>query len=199
MRTARLKRRTKETAVEIELNLDGAGTTDINTSIKFFDHMLASFARHGFFDLVVKAEGDLSHHVIEDTGIVLGEAFKKALGKAESGEREKTTRFGSATIPMDESIAECAVDIGSIGGVGRSYTVFEADFDKERVEDISTENISHFVNSFAAHAQFTIHVSAKGENEHHKIEAIFKALGVALDRATQIEERRKGVKQLNKQ
>ena len=190
MRTTRLKRRTKETTIGVELNLDGTGTTDINTAIKFFDHMLATFARHGFFDLVVKAEGDLSHHIVEDTGIVLGEAFKKALGKAESEEREKTVRFGSATIPMDESIAECAVDIGGIGGGGRSYTVFEADFGKERVEDMSTENISHFINSFATHAHFTIHVSAKGENEHHKIETIFKALGVALDRATRIEERR---------
>ena len=191
MRTARLKRRTNETAIGVELNLDGAGTNDISTTIKFFDHMLATFARHGFFDLVVKAEGDLSHHVMEDTGIVLGEAFKKALGKAESEDREKTVRFGSALVPMDESIAQCAVDTGSIGGVGRSYVVFEADFDKERVEDMSTENVAHFINSFATHASFTIHVSAKGENEHHKIEAIFKALAIALDRATRIAERRR--------
>ncbi|MBN1761797.1 MAG: imidazoleglycerol-phosphate dehydratase [Methanomicrobia archaeon] len=191
MRTARLKRRTEETAIGVELNLDGAGTNDISTTIKFFDHMLATFARHGFFDLVVKAEGDLSHHVMEDTGIVLGEAFKKALGKAESEDREKTVRFGSAIVPMDESIAQCAVDTGSIGGVGRSYVVFEADFDTERVEDMSTENVAHFINSFATHASFTIHVSAKGENEHHKIEAIFKALAIALNQATRIEERRR--------
>jgi imidazoleglycerol phosphate dehydratase HisB len=191
MRTARLKRRTNETAIGVELNLDGTGTNDISTTIKFFDHMLATFARHGFFDLVVKAEGDLSHHVMEDTGIVLGEAFKKALGKAESEDREKTVRFGSALVPMDESIAQCAVDTGSIGGVGRSYVVFEADFDNERVEDMSTENVAHFFNSFATHASFTIHVSAKGENEHHKIEAIFKALAIALNQATRIEERRR--------
>jgi imidazoleglycerol phosphate dehydratase HisB len=141
--------------------------------------------------LVVKAEGDLSHHVMEDTGIVLGEAFKKALGKAESEDREKTVRFGSALVPMDESIAQCAVDTGSIGGVGRSYVVFDADFDNERVEDMSTENVAHFFNSFATHASFTIHVSAKGENEHHKIEAIFKALAIALNQATRIEERRR--------
>jgi len=191
MRTARVKRRTKETIVEVELNLDGTGTNDINTTIKFFDHMLATFARHGFFDLVVKAEGDLSHHIIEDTSIVLGEAFKKALGTVESEEaREKTVRFGSATIPMDESITQCAVDIGGIGGAGRSYTVFEADFGAERVEDMGTENVAHFINSFATHAHFTIHVSAKGENEHHKIETIFKALARALDQATRIEERR---------
>ncbi|MHC1599421.1 MAG: imidazoleglycerol-phosphate dehydratase [Candidatus Methanospirareceae archaeon] len=191
MRTARVKRMTEETTIEVELNLDGTGTNDISTTIKFFDHMLATFARHGFFDLVVKAEGDLSHHIIEDTGITLGEAFKKALGKAESKAREKIVRFGSATIPMDESITQCAVDIGGIGGVGRSYTVFEADFSKERVEDMDTENVSHFINSFATHAHFTIHVSAKGENEHHKIETIFKALAGALDQATRIEERRK--------
>jgi imidazoleglycerol-phosphate dehydratase len=192
MRTASIKRKTEETNIEVELNLDGVGTHDIRTKVKFFDHMLATFSKHGFFDLVVKAEGDLSHHIIEDTGIVLGEAFKKAIGggKVESGEREKTVRFGYAIIPMDESIARCAVDIGSIGGEGRSYTVFEADFSKERVEDINTENIPHFINSFATHASFTIHVYAKGENEHHKIEAIFKALGIALDKATMIEERR---------
>jgi imidazoleglycerol-phosphate dehydratase len=191
MRTARVKRRTEETAVEVELNLDGTGMNDINTTIKFFDHMLATFARHGFFDLIVKAKGDLSHHIMEDTGIVLGEAFKKALEKAESEAREKTVRFGSAVIPMDESIAECAVDIGGIGGIGRSYTVFEVDFATERVEDMSTENVAHFINSFATHAHFTIHVSAKGENEHHKIEAISKALARALDQATRIEERKK--------
>jgi imidazoleglycerol-phosphate dehydratase len=190
MRTARVKRKTKETAIEVEVNIDGTGTNDIHTTIKFFDHMLATFARHGFFDLVVKAEGDLSHHIIEDTGIVLGEAFKTALGNAESEERARTVRFGSAMVPMDESIAHCAVDIGSIGGVGRGYVVFEADFDKEQVEDMSTENVSHFINSFATHASFTLHISAKGENEHHKIEAIFKALTVALDRATRLEERR---------
>ena len=191
MRTARLKRRTKETAIGVELNLDGTGTNDISTTIKFFDHMLATFARHGFFDLVVKAEGDLSHHVMEDTGIVLGEAFKKALGKAESEDGEKTVRFGSALVSMDESIAQCAVDTGSIGGVGRSYVVFEAEFEKEQVEDMSTENVAHFIKSFATHASFTIHISAKGENEHHKIETIFKALAIALNRATRIEERRR--------
>ncbi len=194
MRTAHVKRRTKETDIEVELNLDGSGTNDICTPIKFFDHMLVTFSRHGFFDLAVKGEGDLGHHVIEDTGIVLGEAFKQALGDGESKEREETVRFGFATIPMDESIAQCAVDIGGIGGVGRSYTVFEADFASERVEDISTENIPHFIKSFATHAHFTLHVSAQGENDHHKIEAIFKALAVALDRATRIEDRRKALK-----
>ena len=189
MRTSSIKRATKETNVKVELNINGVGKQDINTTIKFFDHMLATFAKHGFFDLVVKAEGDLSHHIVEDVGIALGEAFKKAMGG--TGEREKTVRYGFAVVPMDESIARCAVDIGSIGGEGRSYTVFEVDFNKERVEDVSTENIQHFINSFSTHANFTIHVYAKGKNEHHKIEAIFKALGIALDKATRVEERRK--------
>jgi imidazoleglycerol-phosphate dehydratase len=191
MRTARLKRRTKETTIGIELNLDGVGTYEISTTIKFFDHMLATFARHGFFDLVVKAEGDLSHHIIEDVGIVLGQAFRKALGAPESAARAQTVRFGAATVPMDESIAHVAVDIGGIGGLGRGITVFEAEFAQERVEDLSTENVPHFIKSFATHACFTIHVTAEGENEHHKIEAIFKALALALDRATRFEERRK--------
>ena len=189
MRTASIKRATKETNVKVELNINGVGKQDINTTIKFFDHMLATFAKHGFLDLIVKAEGDLSHHIVEDVGIALGEAFKKAMGV--TGEREKTVRYGFAVVPMDESIARCAVDIGSIGGEGRSYTVFEVDFSKERVEDVSTENIQHFINSFATHANFTIHIYAKGKNEHHKIEAIFKALGIALDTATRVEERRK--------
>ena len=191
MRTAKLKRRTKETTIGVELNLDGAGTHEISTTIKFFDHMLATFARHGFFDLVVKAEGDLTHHIIEDVGIVLGQAFRKALGAPESAARAQTVRFGAATVPMDESIAHVAVDIGGIGGLGRGITVFEAEFAQERVEDLSTENVPHFIKSFATHACFTIHVTAEGENEHHKIEAIFKALALALDRATRFEERRK--------
>jgi len=199
MRTARVKRRTTETDIEVELNLDGVGTNDITTPIKFFNHMLATFSRHGFFDLSVKADGDLSHHVVEDTGIALGEAFKKALDADEAGGRERTVRFGYAIIPMDESRAQCAVDIGGIGGQGRSYTVIEVDFGKGQVENFSTENLSHFITSFATHANFTIHVSAKGENEHHKIEAIFKVLGVALERATRIEERRKSDRSLEGQ
>jgi imidazoleglycerol-phosphate dehydratase len=153
--------------------------------------MLATFSRHGFFDIVVKAGGDLSHHVVEDVGIVLGEAFKKALDSDDSEGRGKTVRFGSAIIPMDESVAQCTVDIGGIGGEGRSHTVLEVEFAQEEVENFSTENLSPFITSLATHANFTIHVYAKGENEHHKIEAIFKALGIALDRATRIEERRK--------
>ena len=185
-RNARVKRETKETHVEVELELDGRGATRIDTGIKFFDHILTAFATHGFFDLVVDAEGDLSHHIIEDTAITLGKAFKDAI----AADRAKTVRYGLAAVPMDESIARCAVDIGSISGEGRSYTVLELGLTRERVEDVSTEDIPHFLDSFASHANLTLHIYARGGNEHHKIEAIFKALGIALDKATRIEERR---------
>ena len=187
MRKASIKRKTKETNIKAGLNIDGTGMNNINTSIKFFDHMLETFSKHGFFDIDIEAEGDLSHHIIEDTGIALGEAFKKAIGGVE--EREKTVRFGYALIPMDDSLATCALDIGGIGG--RNYTVLEMEFKREKVEDVSTENIPHFLNSFASHANVTLHISAKGKNEHHKIEAIFKALGIALDKATRFEGRKK--------
>jgi len=185
-RNARVKRETKETRVVVELELDGKGTTKIDTGIKFFDHILTAFATHGFFDLIVNAEGDLSHHIIEDTAITLGKAFKDAI----AADRAKTVRYGLAAVPMDDSIARCAVDIGSISGEGRSYTVLELGLVRERVEDLSTEDIPHFLVSFASHANLTLHIYARGENEHHRIEAIFKALGIALDKATRVEERR---------
>ncbi len=186
MRKAQIKRETRETRVTVELELDGSGNGRVNTGILFFDHMLTTFAVHGFFDLVVDAEGDLSHHIIEDTAITLGKAFRAAIAE----NRAKTKRYGFAVVPMDESIASCAVDIGSISGEGRSYTVLKLNLARSRVEDIDTEIIPHFFNSFAAHAYITLHICADGENEHHKIEAIFKALGIALDSATKIEERR---------
>jgi len=185
-RNARVKRETKETRVVVELELDGKGATKIDTGIKFFDHILTAFATHGFFDLIVNAEGDLSHHIIEDTAITLGKAFKDAI----AADRDKTVRYGLAAVPMDDSIARCAVDIGSISGEGRSYTVLELGLVRERVEDLSTEDIPHFLVSFASHANLTLHIYARGENEHHRIEAIFKALGIALDKATRVEERR---------
>ena len=185
-RNARVKRETKETRVVVELELDGKGTTKIDTGIKFFDHILTAFATHGFFDLIVNAEGDLSHHIIEDTAITLGKAFKDAI----AADRAKTVRYGLAAVPMDDSIARCAVDIGSISGEGRSYTVLELGLVREPVEDLSTEDIPHFLVSFASHANLTLHIYARGENEHHRIEAIFKALGIALDKATRVEERR---------
>ena len=143
-----MKRETKETHVEVELELDGRGATRIDTGIKFFDHILTAFATHGFFDLAVDAEGDLSHHIIEDTAITLGKAFKDAI----AADRAKTVRYGLAAVPMDESIARCAVDIGSISGEGRSYTVLELGLARERVEDVCTEDIPHFLDSFASHA-----------------------------------------------
>jgi len=186
MREVSISRETAETKVEVVLNIDGVGESEISTSLRFFNHMLETFARHGFFDIRLNAEGDLSHHIVEDVGIALGSAFRKALGTA--SERAKLVRFGHAIVPMDDAIAMCAVDIGGISE--RSFTVLRVKFSHRIIEDTATEDILHFLRSFASEAKFTMHIHADGENEHHIAEAIFKALGIALDHATKIEERR---------
>lgn len=173
---AKIRRKTSETDVEVSLNLRGAGRASVSTGVRFFDHMLETLARHGLFDLEVRAEGDFEHHIVEDVGIVLGDAFDKALGGDER--REGMKRFGSAAVPMDDALAFCAVDV-----VGRSFLAFSASFKNERVEDMSVENVEHFLRSFVTHARITAHIRAEGENDHHKIEAIFKALAVALREA----------------
>ncbi|MHC1579945.1 MAG: imidazoleglycerol-phosphate dehydratase HisB [Candidatus Alkanophagales archaeon] len=173
---AEVRRKTSETDVEVSLNLRGAGRASVSTSVRFLDHMLETLARHALFDLEVRAEGDLEHHVVEDVGIVLGEAFARALGGGER--REGVRRFGFAAVPMDDALAFCAVDV-----VGRSFLAFAASFRSEKVEDMSTENVEHLLRSFVTHARITAHIRAEGENDHHKIEAIFKALAVALREA----------------
>lgn len=186
MRKSKVSRKTKETKVQIEFNVDGSGQTDINTGLPFLDHMLNSFATHGLFDLTVKASGDLEvddHHLVEDVGIVLGEAIKKALS-----EKKNIRRFSHAMIPHDESLAICAVDLG-----GRSYSVFVGSFLQSDVGGLSTQLIEHFLMSLTSNANINLNMEVKGENDHHKIEAIFKALGIALDRASQMDERRSGI------
>lgn len=176
MRTAKQKRRTKETDIELKLNLDGSGSADINTGIAFFDHMLTSLTRHGGLDLTVSARGDVQvdeHHTIEDVGIVLGSALAKALG-----EKKGIARFGEARIPMDESLAEVALDIG-----GRSYLTFDAKFMSPKVGDFGTQMTRHFFESLVNNAGINVHMKVEGENDHHKIEALFKAFAVALKRA----------------
>jgi len=176
MRTAKQKRRTKETDIELKLNLDGSGSTDINTGIAFFDHMLTSLTRHGGLDLTVSAQGDVQvdeHHTIEDVGIVLGSALSKALG-----DKKGIARFGEARIPMDESLAEVALDIG-----GRSYLTFDAKFMSPKVGDFGTQMTRHFFESLVNNAGINVHMKVEGENDHHKIEALFKAFAVALKRA----------------
>ncbi|BDH78662.1 imidazoleglycerol-phosphate dehydratase [Methanothermobacter tenebrarum] len=183
MRKAQKSRKTRETEVKVDMNLDGEGNYIIDTGLKFFDHMLESFTIHGLFDLEVKVRGDLEvddHHTIEDVGITLGRAFKEALS-----DKRGIKRIAHAIVPMDESIAMVAVDLG-----GRAYTVLDMEFEREKVGDISTENIPHFIDSFAKNAQINIHARVRGGNDHHKIEALFKALAISLRSASKIEHQK---------
>jgi imidazoleglycerol-phosphate dehydratase len=180
MRTGRMSRNTKETDIQLELNLDGTGIADVNTGIGFFDHMLISFAKHAEFDLKVHADGDLyvdEHHLIEDTAIVLGKVLADALG-----DMAGIARFGEARIPMDEALAEVALDIG-----GRSYLVLKAEFAAPQVGQFSTQLVKHFFETLASNAKITIHASVNGDNDHHKIEALFKAFAYAMKRAVKVE------------
>lgn len=177
-RTANVSRSTGETQIDVSLDLDG-GISDISTGIGFFDHMLNAFAHHGGFGLSLRAEGDLivdCHHTIEDTGIVLGKVFKKALG-----DRAGIKRFGSAFIPMDEALGFCSVDI-----CGRSYLVFKGDFPQERVGDFDTCMTEEFMRAFSDNSGITLHIHCNyGGNSHHMIEAMFKALAYAMKTATE--------------
>lgn len=179
-RSKKMKRKTSETNIEISLDIDGKGKSHMDTGIDFFNHMLNSFARHGFFDLEVKANGDLSvddHHTVEDVGILLGETFKSAIG-----DKKGIKRMSHAIIPMDDALATVAVDIS-----GRSYSVLNFKFKKAKVGDLSTENVEHFFESFANYARININAKVEGENDHHKIEALFKAFARALNDATKVE------------
>ncbi|MBR3349265.1 MAG: imidazoleglycerol-phosphate dehydratase HisB [Solobacterium sp.] len=180
MRTAHIERRTAETDIRCDLNLDGNGSADISSGIGFFDHMMTLFAFHGRMDLVLEADGDLDvddHHTIEDCGIVLGQAFKKAIG-----ERVGINRYGSFTLPMDEALATVNLDIS-----GRPYLVFNCEFSRDQIGMMSTEMVEEFLRAFAFNAGITLHVNLHyGNNDHHKAEAIFKALGHALKEAVQV-------------
>ena len=181
MREASLIRKTNETAVELCLSLDGEGKSEIETGIGFFDHMLTLFARHGSFDLEIHCDGDLfvdAHHSIEDIGIVLGDAIKEALG-----DKNGIRRYGSALIPMDETLAEAALDLS-----GRSYLVFNAEFTAERIGEFPTEMAEEFFRAVADRAGMTLHINLRyGKNNHHMAEGIFKAFGHALKDAVAID------------
>ena len=187
MRQARIERKTKETEIALELNVDGRGRVDINTGIGFLDHMLTLFASHGLFDLTVQAKGDLhidEHHTAEDTMICLGKAFDQALG-----DRRGIVRTAHSYVPMDETLALVAVDLG-----GRAYSVFEAEFSTPRVGQLGTDLIFHLFESLAIHARMNLHAKVLyGRNDHHKVEGLFKALARAMDTATQIDPRRQDV------
>ncbi len=177
------KRKTKETDITIALNLDGSGKNDIHTGIGFFDHMLDGMARHGLFDLTVRAEGDLCvdcHHTVEDTGIVLGQAVREA-----AGEKKGIRRYGYMILPMDEVLALCAVDLS-----GRPYFKFDADFPSERIGGLDTEMIREFFYAVSYSAMMNLHLKILEEgNSHHMAEALFKSFGKALDMATMKEPR----------
>lgn len=181
-RIAKIDRNTSETQILISLNLDGTGKTTIDTGIGFFDHMLNLFAFHGGFDLEVKASGDLyidDHHMIEDVGITLGECFNKALG-----DKKGINRYGNFFIPMDETLAQVTLDIS-----GRSFLHFDCEFQREMIKDYSTEMTKEFFRAFAYNSKITLHARVLyGENDHHKIEALFKALGRALKEAKEIDK-----------
>jgi imidazoleglycerol-phosphate dehydratase len=182
-RSATVKRETKETKVTIELDVDGRGISEISTGIGMLDHLLEQVARHGRFDLQIEAQGDLKvneHHTVEDVAISLGKAFHQALG-----ERRGIVRMGHAVVPMDDALALVAVDIG-----GRGYAQVDASFAKEYIGELPTGLISHFLRSFALEARLNLHAKLlAGEDDHHKAEALFKALGRALDDATEIDGR----------
>ena len=174
-RKASVVRKTKETSISVELNLDGTGKNSISTGIGFFDHLLLQIAKHGEVDLVINAKGDLEtdeHHTIEDVGIALGEAFLKAMGSKKGIER-----YGYV-LPMDDCLARVAIDFG-----GRPWIVWKAKFKREKVGKMPTEMFSHFFNSFSVGAKCNLNIKAAGKNEHHKIEAVFKAFAKAIKMA----------------
>ena len=182
-RTASVKRTTKETQINMELNMDGKGVGKISTGIGFFDHMLEGFAKHGFFDLDLTVNGDLhvdGHHTVEDTGIVLGQAIKEAIG-----DKKGIKRYGQFILPMDDALVLCAIDL-----CGRPYLNFDATFPVERVGYLDTELIQEFFYAISYSAGMNLHIKVlDGRNAHHIIAAMFKAFAKALDMATSYDDR----------
>lgn len=186
-RIAKIKRETKETQIEIKLNLDGSGNYQIKTPIGFLNHMLELFAKHGLFDLDIKATGDINvdeHHLVEDVGIVLGEAFAKALG-----DKKGINRYGFFILPMDEVLATAVLDFG-----GRFYFRFDCQFNRKKIGDLPTELVYDFWDAFAQNARMNLQIKVEnGRNTHHKIEAIFKSVAKALRNTIEIDGRLKTI------
>ncbi|MDD2968754.1 MAG: imidazoleglycerol-phosphate dehydratase HisB [Lachnospiraceae bacterium] len=186
-RISSVRRDTKETQIVMALQIDGSGKYEIDTGIGFFDHMLEGFSKHGFFDLELKVNGDLNvdgHHTVEDTGIVLGQAIREALG-----DKSGIKRFGSCILPMDDALALCAIDLG-----GRPYFTFECDWKSERVGELDTQLIYEFFYAISYTAGINLHIKMlSGQNTHHMVEAMFKSFAKALDEACGLEPRLEGV------
>ncbi len=188
MRKAKLERRTKETDIELEINLDGKGKYSINTSIPFLDHMLSLMSKHGLLDIKLKAKGDIDidyHHTVEDIGIILGKAVKQALG-----DMKGISRYGQTSVPMDEALASVSLDIS-----GRPYLVYRVNFPKKaKIKNFDPDLIEDFLQAFVSHSGITLHINLLyGRNTHHMIEAIFKGLGMALREAVTIDKRIRGL------
>ena len=186
-RSAKAERKTKETVIGVELELDGGGAAEIETGIPFFNHMLDIFTRHGLFDIKIKAKGDIEvdyHHTVEDVGLTLGEAFKQALG-----DKQGISRFGEATVPLDEALAQVVVDLS-----GRPYLAYNVKIRPGRVGDFDTDLPHEFFQALANQLGMNLHMNVtQGENPHHIIEACFKALARAMEKATRVDRRIKGV------
>ena len=182
-RTSYVKRSTSETQIEVSLNLDGSGIQDIKTPIPFLDHMLSQLAKHGYFDLKVKAQGDTQidfHHTVEDVGIAVGQAFKEALG-----DKKGIRRFAEASVPLNEALAQCVIDIS-----GRAYLVFNIEFPKAKLGEFDVELVSEFFQAFSANSGITLHLNSPyWSNLHHITEALFKAFARALDSACSLDLR----------
>lgn len=187
MRRKVITRTTAETSINLDFAIDGSGQTDIKTGVGFFDHMLTAFTKHGLFDLKVECDGDIEvdqHHTVEDIGIVLGQAFNESIGT-----KEGINRYATVSTPMDEALATASIDIS-----GRSFLVFNVEGLKDKVGDFDTELVEEFFHAFVSHSRVTLHINvAYGKNSHHIIEAVFKAFGRALDEASAINPKIKGI------
>ena len=185
-RKSTIKRSTQETSITVSVNLDGTGKTDIKTGINFLDHLIVSFGKHSLMDLkvVAKTNDNIEHHLIEDTAITIGQAIDKALDS-----RKGITRFGNAAVPMDESLAEASIDL-----VKRPFSKLTLSIKRNKIEDMSKEDLEHFFLSLLQNLNSCIHLTVKyGENDHHKVEAAIKSLAVALRRAVSLDSKQKGI------
>jgi len=186
LRKASIKRNTKETSVSVSVNLDGSGKTSIKTGINFLDHLIVSFGKHGMMDLKVDAKSNdgIEHHLIEDTAITIGQTIDKALSS-----RSGITRFSYASVPMDESLAEASIDL-----VKRPFWKLTLSIKRNKIEDVSKEDLEHFFQSLLQNLNSCIHLTVKyGDNDHHKVEAAIKSLAVALRNASTLDKKQKGI------
>ena len=183
-RTGKKTRETKETKIIVEVNLDGKGSFEVNTNVGFLNHMLGTISKHSLIDIKVEAEGDLTHHIVEDVAITLGEAIDKALG-----DRTGIKRFGYALVPMDDALARVVLDIG-----GRPYSILRLNTDLKAIEGLPVEDLEHFLRSFSHSLKINLHAEVLyGENDHHKIEAVFKGLALALYEALSTDPKKKEI------